>query len=230
MFTGSAPLELTAKPYDLDAAGSGRAAWARHSSAAPMRAQTITVGPEPGERRAERSRPAGRARTLGEERRPIGLVQAIVERGREELLRAGGERGAEQRGSRGAEGRVLVRHADRQQRTATRACRPVRPGRSAIGTAGTDVGEPLDAAVPGQAGAAGERGGEVVGMTFERQSLGEQRLGVGFDAGGDRAGDEAERDHGRGRAEAALDAGSAYVKSKRRPVGGARRAKAPMPR
>src|SRR5581483_12396471 len=57
---------------------------------------------------------------------------------------------------------------------------------------------------PGEADAAGERGGEVVRVPLEVEPGREQLVRARLPASGERAGDEAERDGGRARAEAAL--------------------------
>src|SRR5205823_12593186 len=68
-----------------------------------------------GQRRAERSRRQPGA-NVGQELGAIRLVEPVVERGGEQLVRSGCECGTEERGTAGAEGRVLVGDADREQR------------------------------------------------------------------------------------------------------------------
>ncbi len=66
------------------------------------------------------------------------------------------------------------------------------------------VGDAGDVPLPREAHAAGERGGEVVGVALEVEAGLEQLVGGRVDAGRERSGDETERDSGRARTEPAL--------------------------
>ena len=123
-------------------------------------------------------------------------MQAVVECGGEELGGAARDRGAEEGGTAGRVGGVGVRDG---------------VGEGCAGLGGADalvrdqrdrvrrqaVRDARDPAGPGEADAARERGGEVVGMPFEVDAECEELLVVRFAAGRERSGDEAERD-GRG--------------------------------
>ena len=136
-------------------------------------AQTITVGPEPES--VAPAAPAGRSARIASSsgRGPVGLVQPVVERRREQSSASPrGDPGAEQRGARDVERGVRVRRPRREARAAPRPSAPAPPGSTATGVERQRVGDPGDPPVPRQAGAAGEAGGEVVGVALERRRRG----------------------------------------------------------
>ena len=137
----------------------------------------MTVGPEP-ESVAPRA-PFGKARAhLLEQRgvaRAVGLVQPVVERLGEEVGGARGERGAEQGGPAGREHGVAVRYLVRK-RVPGGGGLDGRLGDERDRHGGCAVGDAGDPRVPGQADAAGERGGEVVAVALELDAFREELL------------------------------------------------------
>ncbi len=129
-----APVGVTCRGRII-ASGKRSVSECRHSSPWERRAQTITVGPEP-ESVAPSAPGDGLARSSREQRRirsAIRLVQAVVERLGEELLRRAGEGGAEQRGVGGGEGGVVVADGPRQRTPRLRRVDAVRRGRRRAG-------------------------------------------------------------------------------------------------
>ena len=92
----------------------GKRARARRRRRRPRRARPDDHRRARSRRSSRRGRPrAGRladGREQGRVRRAVGLVEAVVERGGEELSRAARDRGAEECGAPGRVGRVDVRH------------------------------------------------------------------------------------------------------------------------
>src|SRR5205823_13848577 len=139
---------------------------------------------------------------LGGEWRAVWLVQAVVERCREELSGTGCQGGAEERRAAGVERGVGVGDGGGGY-GARRLPVDLRPrdqrGRGGRGRAG----DARDPGSPGEARAAGERGGEVVAVALELDPMREQRLRVGLVAVGERRRDETQRRHRRTGPEAA---------------------------
>src|SRR5918996_918435 len=156
-----------------------------------------------GTGRRDRRQPRPDGRQQRRLRRPVRLVQPVVERTDEELLRAGGERGAEHGSPPGREGRVHMWDLHRE-RGAGGFGRHGRLGNDGERHSGEGVGHPRNPSAPREADAAGEGGREVVPVPLERETRREELLRVGLAPGGERSRDEPERDHGRARAEPAL--------------------------
>ena len=153
---------------------SSSTSWSGKRARQGGRAGRRVVGPDDhgragaGERRAARALAGGRPAPPPGRRRPVGLVQAVVEPRREEVgvarrprrpraaprgrrsprrRRAGPSR---KRAARGLGGRPLARdERDRRERER--------------------LGDARDAALPGERDPADERGGEVVGVALERR-------------------------------------------------------------
>ncbi len=159
-------------------------------------------GPDDDRRPGARERDAGRARhrvvaQLREQRRvldAVGLVQLVVEGGREQVRVAGGDGGAEQRGLGARRGGVGVRDG-RGQAAARRLGVHARVGHDddrrqrQIGREPARVRQP-GAVAPAQADAAEDRGREVVGVALERQAERQHLVGRGVAPGDREAGDE----------------------------------------
>jgi hypothetical protein len=130
-------------------------------------------------------------------------VEAVVERGGEELRGARRERRAEERRAADREGGVREWDLGRERRPGLRRRHGrLRDERDQL--RGNLVGDARDPALPGQAHASGQGGREVVGVALELHALGQEGLRVGLTAGDDRSGDEPQCDHRRARAEPPL--------------------------
>ena len=163
------------------------------SCAADRRAQTITVGPDP-ESVAPSAPPGSARRTSVQKRRPVGLVQPVVERCGEGSSDPEASAAPSSAARAGRESRIAVRDLLEGERLRGLGGEHAGFRHDADRHRGNVVGHTSDAVLPREADASCEGRGEIVAVTFEVEPGREQRLGIGIDAGSQRTGDQAERD------------------------------------
>ena len=165
----------SARPRDP---GSGSRSSARRARRAST--QAITVGPEPGQRRAGAARRAGRrGSSSSSARRPVRLVQPVVQRGGEERSRRRSPRPAPSSAARPALAAASAcgTVGGKRLRGSSRS-RSARCGITRHGVERQALGDPGDPPVPGEREAAEQRCREVVGVGLEREPGREELLGA----------------------------------------------------
>ena len=158
----------SARPAACSTVSSGKRAARSAAQASASSAQTITVGPEPESvaPAAPRGRSARIASRSGEGR--YGWCRRSSNAAASRSASPRGDPCAEQRRARDVEGRVGVRDLVRQREPRLRRLHLLARDHGDRRER-QRVGDPRDLPVPGEAGAAGEAGGQVVGVTLERR-------------------------------------------------------------